>query len=63
VLRAAAAALDVDAKDADLNKAAAMAQGSVARALALYDGPTLALREKVAALEAGRPLARRRSRR
>jgi len=55
VLRAAAAALDVDAKDADLNKAAVMAQGSVARALALYDGPTLALREKVAALLSALP--------
>jgi DNA polymerase-3 subunit delta' len=50
VLRAAATALDVEAADEQLRTAAALAQGSVARALALYDGPTLALREKVMGL-------------
>jgi DNA polymerase III subunit delta' len=50
VLRAAATALAVEAADKDLQTAATLAQGSVARALALYDGPTLALREKVVGL-------------
>lgn len=50
VLRAAATALGIDENDAQLRTAASLGQGSVARTLALYDGPTLALREKVIGL-------------
>jgi DNA polymerase-3 subunit delta' len=44
VARAAAAALGRDADDAQIAQAAAVAEGSVARALALLDGEALALR-------------------
>ncbi len=40
---------------ADLRRAAALADGSVARALALFDGPTLAVHDNVAALLARLP--------
>jgi len=50
VARAAADALGVDSADVQLQKAAVLAQGSVARAIALYDGASLALRDKVASL-------------
>ncbi len=55
VVRAAAAALDVEEGDSDLRRAAALADGSVARALALFDGPTLAVHDNVAALLARLP--------
>jgi DNA polymerase-3 subunit delta' len=55
VVRAASAALDADASDPTIAKAAAAARGSVARAIALAGGPVLALREKVAALLAALP--------
>jgi DNA polymerase III subunit delta' len=55
VVRAAAAALDIAAEDNELRHAAALADGSVARALALFDGPTLALHDGVAALLARLP--------
>jgi DNA polymerase III subunit delta' len=50
VVRAAAAALGTAADEAALAAVAAAAQGSVARAIAMAGGPTLALREKVAEL-------------
>jgi DNA polymerase-3 subunit delta' len=55
VVRAASVALGKDAADPALAKAAAAARGSVARAIALAGGPTLALREKVAELLAALP--------
>jgi len=59
--RAAAAALGAEPSDPAIAKAAAAAGGSVARALALSQGPMLALRETVcgliAALPAPDPLA------
>jgi DNA polymerase-3 subunit delta' len=55
VVKAAAAALGVAEEDNDLRRAAALADGSVARALALYDGPTLALHDSVTALLAQLP--------
>jgi DNA polymerase-3 subunit delta' len=55
VVRAASAALGVDAADPALTRAAASARGSVARAIALAGGPVLALREKVAGLLAALP--------
>lgn len=54
VVKAAAAALHV-APDDDLRKAAEQADGSVARAVALYDPATLALRERIAGLLARLP--------
>ena len=45
--RAVAAALGRDPDDADIVKAAAAAQGSVGRAVALLGGPLLAVRERV----------------
>lgn len=53
--RAAAAVLGIDPADRDLRRAAALADGSVARALALFDGATLALHDSVAALLARLP--------
>jgi DNA polymerase-3 subunit delta' len=50
VARAAATALGRAADDSDLTRAAAAAEGSVARALALAGGPLLALRDQVMAL-------------
>jgi DNA polymerase-3 subunit delta' len=47
VTRAAAAALKRDAGEAELQSAAEVADGSVARALALLDGSALALRQRV----------------
>ncbi len=47
VVAAAAAALGDDADEATLRQAAAAADGSVARAIALNGGPQLALRDKV----------------
>ncbi len=44
---AAAAATGRDADDADVKEAAAAADGSVARAIGLLDGPVLALRQRV----------------
>jgi len=55
VVRAASAALGVDASDPAVVKAAAAARGSVARAIALAGGPMLALREKVAEMLAALP--------
>jgi DNA polymerase-3 subunit delta' len=55
VVRAATAALDADAADPIIAKAAEAARGSVARAIALAGGPVSALREKVAALLAALP--------
>jgi DNA polymerase III subunit delta' len=55
VVKAAAAALGVAEEDNDLRRAAALADGSVARALALFDGPTLALHDSVTALLARLP--------
>jgi DNA polymerase-3 subunit delta' len=53
--KAAATALGIDANDSQLERAAALAQGSVARAISLYDGPSLALREKIAGMLAALP--------
>ena len=50
VARAAAAASGRGAADAEIEEAAAASDGSVARALALLDGDTLALRRRVADL-------------
>ena len=47
VVRALAAATGRDAEEAELSEAAAAAAGSVSRALALLDGPALALRQRV----------------
>jgi DNA polymerase-3 subunit delta' len=47
VARAAAEASGRDAEEPELKEAAAAADGSVARALALLDGPALALRQRV----------------
>jgi DNA polymerase-3 subunit delta' len=55
LIRAAAAALDIGEGDPDLQRAAALAEGSVARALALFDGPALAVHDSVAALLARLP--------
>lgn len=55
VARAAALASGRDGADAELREAAAAADGSVARALDLLDGPTLALRRQVLQLLAGLP--------
>ena len=55
VAPAAAAALGVDAGDPVLAQAAAASDGSVARAIALYGGPLLAVRERVLALLAKLP--------
>jgi DNA polymerase-3 subunit delta' len=50
VAQAAAAALGIDPGDPVLAEAAAAADGSAARAIALYGGPLLAVRERVLAL-------------
>jgi DNA polymerase-3 subunit delta' len=50
VIRAAAAATGLDPQDPVLRQAAQAADGSVARALALLEGPQLAVRDKVIAL-------------
>lgn len=50
VAKAAAAALGKDTNDADVHKASAAAEGSVARAIALLDGEHLAMRENIVAL-------------
>lgn len=55
VARAVAAATARDAEDSDVKEAAAAADGSVARALGLLDGPALALRQKVIELFAQLP--------
>src|SRR5262245_39226660 len=55
VVSAAAPLLGVEQSDADLRHAAALADGSVARALALSDGSTLAINDSVAALLARLP--------
>lgn len=55
VARAAADALDLDPGDPDLRKAAAAADGSVARALMFMGGAALAVRERVNALLAALP--------
>lgn len=55
VARAASAALGRNADDADIGAAAAAAEGSVARALALLGGETLALRKQVLDLLAALP--------
>jgi len=55
VARAAAAALGREAADDDIKAAAAVADGSVARALALLDGDALALRNDILALLAKLP--------
>ena len=48
--QAAAAAIGEDAEDADIKAAAAAADGSVRRALALLDGEALDLRNRIIAL-------------
>jgi DNA polymerase-3 subunit delta' len=55
VAQAVAAATGRGADDAEVREAAAAADGSVARALGLLDGPALALRERVLALFAQLP--------
>jgi DNA polymerase-3 subunit delta' len=50
VARAAAAVLGRDAEAADVREAAALAEGSIGRALAMLDGPALALRQRVVKL-------------
>ena len=50
VVSAAAATLGLTDDDGDLRRAAALAEGSVARTLALFDGPTLAVHDSVLAL-------------
>jgi DNA polymerase-3 subunit delta' len=55
VARAAAAATGRGADDPEMTAAAAAADGSVARALALIDGPALALRQRVMELFAQLP--------
>ena len=55
VVHATAAVLGIDENDRDLTRAAALADGSVARAIALFNGPTLALHDSVAALLARLP--------
>jgi DNA polymerase-3 subunit delta' len=50
VARAAAAAIGEGAETADIEAAAAVADGSVQRALALLDGDTLDLRSRITAL-------------
>ncbi len=55
VARAMAAATGRGADDADMQEAAAAADGSVARALAFLDGPALALRQRVLELFAQLP--------
>jgi DNA polymerase III subunit delta' len=55
VARAVAAATGRNADDADVQEAAAAADGSVARALGFLDGPALALRQKVLDLFAQLP--------
>jgi DNA polymerase-3 subunit delta' len=49
VTKGVAAAIDSDAQDADVQKAAALSEGSIGRALMLLEGPALALREQVIA--------------
>ncbi len=55
VARAVAAATDGEADDSEIREAAAAADGSVAKALALLAGPALALRHKVLELLAQLP--------
>ena len=55
VARAAGAALGRDAEDSDIGRAAAAADGSVARAITLLGGSSLALRERVVELLATLP--------
>jgi DNA polymerase III subunit delta' len=55
VARAAAAALGRGADEPELAEAAAAAEGSVARAIGLLDGPALALRQRVLELFAQLP--------
>ena len=55
VARAVAAATGRNADDAEVQEAAAAADGSVARALGLLDGPALALRQRVLELFAQLP--------
>jgi DNA polymerase-3 subunit delta' len=55
VVRALAAATGRDAKEAELQQAAAASDGSVARALRLLDGSALALRQRVLDLFAQLP--------
>jgi DNA polymerase-3 subunit delta' len=55
VVQAAAAVLGIEPADSDLRHAAALADGGVARTLALFDGSTLALNDSVAALLARLP--------
>jgi DNA polymerase-3 subunit delta' len=55
VVKTAAMVLGIEASDPDLRHAAALADGSVERALALFDGPTLAVYDGVAALLARLP--------
>jgi DNA polymerase-3 subunit delta' len=50
VIHAAAQALGREPRDGDLREAAALAEGSVGRALTLLDGPALVLRKRVVEL-------------
>jgi DNA polymerase III subunit delta' len=55
LVKAAAEVIGVDETDEALRRAAALADGSVARAIALIDGPSLALHDGVATLLARLP--------
>jgi DNA polymerase-3 subunit delta' len=50
VAEGVAAVSDADSRDADVQKAAALSEGSIGRALMLLEGPALQLREQVMAL-------------
>ncbi len=50
VAKGVAAILDVKASDPELKEAAALAEGSIGRALMLYEGPSLELRRQVLTL-------------
>ena len=55
VARAAAAALGIDPDDSRIRKAAAVADGSVGRAIAMLGGPLMAVRERVTEMLARLP--------
>jgi DNA polymerase-3 subunit delta' len=57
VVRGTAAALGRHAGDEEVQQAAALAEGSISRALMLLDGPALALRQRVIKLLEGLPNA------
>jgi DNA polymerase-3 subunit delta' len=55
VVRGTAAVLGREAGDEEVQQAAALAEGSIGRALMLLDGPALALRQRVIKLLEGLP--------